>query len=112
LYDKKNNRLVTRMQPGHDNDAVFCGHTQEEINLLATWLPIESADMTKHLLGMEEKGEQPVAFYGGWMLRENQPAYWNVAYFIPPGLPKDHVTLGVVAFDEDYLRTTFLPVMM
>ncbi len=112
LYDKKNNRLVTRMQPGHDNDAVFCGHTQEEINLLATWLPIESADMTKHLLVMEEKGEQPVAFYGGWMLRENQPAYWNVAYFIPPGLPKDHVTLGVVAFDEDYLRTTFLPVMM
>jgi signal transduction histidine kinase len=112
LYDKKNNRLVTRMQPGHDNDAVFCGHTQEEINLLATWLPIESADMTKHLLRMEEKGEPPVAFYGGWMLRENQPAYWNVAYFIPPGLPKDHVTLGVVAFDEDYLRTTFLPVMM
>jgi signal transduction histidine kinase len=112
LYDKKNNLLVTRTQPAHDNDAVFCGHTQEEINLLATWLPIESADMTKHLLGMEEKGEQPVAFYGGWTLRENQREYWNVAYFIPPGVPKDHVTLGVVAFDEDYLRTTFLPVMM
>ena len=112
LYDKKNNRLVTRMQPGHDNDAAFCGHTQEEINLLATWLPIESADMTKHLLGMEEKGEQPVAFYGGWTLRENQRAYWNVAYFIPPGVPKNRVTLGVVAFDEDYLRTTFLPGMM
>ncbi len=112
LYDKKNNLLVTRTQPGHDNDAVFCGHTQEEINLLATWLPVESADMTKHLLGMEEKGEQPVAFYGGWTLRENQRAYWNVAYFIPPGVPKDRVTLGVVAFDEDYLRTTFLPVMM
>jgi signal transduction histidine kinase len=112
LYDKKNNLLVTRTQPAHDNDAVFRGHTQEEINLLATWLPIESADMTKHLLGMEEKGEQPVAFYGGWTLRENQRVYWNVAYFIPPGVPKDHVTLGVVAFDEDYLRTTFLPVMM
>jgi hypothetical protein len=50
LYDKKNNLLVTRTQPGHDNDAVFCGHTQEEINLLATWLPVESADMTKHLI--------------------------------------------------------------
>ena len=59
LYDKKNNRLVTRMQPRHDNDAVFCGHTQEDINLLATWLPLESADMMRHLLAMEEKGEQP-----------------------------------------------------
>jgi signal transduction histidine kinase len=112
LYDKKNNLLVTRTQPSHDNDAVFCGHTQEDINLLATWLPFESADMTKHLLGMEEKGEQPVAFYGGWTLRENQRAYWNVAYFIPPGVPKDRVTLGVVAFDQDYLRKTFLPAMM
>jgi signal transduction histidine kinase len=112
LYDKKNNRLVTRTQPSRDNDAVFCGNTQEEINFLATWLPIESADMTKHLLWMEEKGEQPLAFHGGWTLHENQHAYWNIAYFIPPGVPKDRVTLGVVAFDEDYLRTTFLPVMM
>ncbi len=112
LYDKKNNLLVTRMQPGHDNDAVFYGHAQEEINLLATWLPFEAADMTKHLLGMEEKGEQPVAFYGGWTFRENQRAYWNVAYFIPPGVPKDRVTLGVVAFDEDYLRKNFLPAVM
>jgi signal transduction histidine kinase len=112
LYNKKNNRLVTRMQPGHDNDAVFCGHTQEDIDMLATWLPIESADMMKHLLVMEEKGEQPVAFHGGWTLRENERAYWNIAYFIPPGVPKDRVTLGVVAFDENYLRTTFLPVMM
>jgi signal transduction histidine kinase len=38
--------------------------------------------------------------------------YWNVAYFIPPGIAKDRVTLGVVAFDEDYLRKTFLPAMM
>jgi len=112
LYDKKNNLLVTRTQPGHDNDPVFCGRAQEDINLLATWLPFEAADMTKHLRGMEEKGEQPVAFYGGWTQRENQRAYWNVAYFILPGVPKDRVTLGVVAFDENYLRTTFLPVMM
>src|ERR1700747_3302503 len=47
LYDKKNNLLVTRTQPGHDDDPVFYGRTQEDINLLATWLPFESADMTK-----------------------------------------------------------------
>src|SRR5215469_6136310 len=29
LYDKKNNVLVTRMQPSHDKDAMICGYTQE-----------------------------------------------------------------------------------
>src|SRR5260370_41590897 len=38
LYDKKNNFLVTRMQPGRDHDQAFCGLTQEDINMLASWL--------------------------------------------------------------------------
>jgi signal transduction histidine kinase len=111
LYDKRNNLLVSRTQPGRDHDAVFCGHTQEEINILANWLPLDASDMAKHLR-MEEKGEHPVGFHGGWRVRENQHTYWNVAYFIPPGIPEDRVALGVVAFDENYLRTTFLPAMM
>ncbi|HEU0049508.1 MAG TPA: hypothetical protein VFQ43_18115, partial [Nitrososphaera sp.] len=63
LYDKKNNLLVSRTQPGHDHHAVFCGHAQEEINTMATWMPLESSDMAKHLWMMGEKGEQPVGFY-------------------------------------------------
>ncbi|HEX2715387.1 MAG TPA: HAMP domain-containing sensor histidine kinase [Candidatus Acidoferrales bacterium] len=112
FYDKKNNLLVSRVQPGHDQDTVFCGHAQEDINAMATWLPLESTGLTKSLRMMEEKGEPPVGFYGGWTVRDNQHVYWNVAYFIPPGIAKDRVTLGVVAFDEDYLRKTFLPAMM
>lgn len=112
LYDKKNNMLVSRVQPGQDHDAVFCEHAQEDINAMANWLPVESAIMAKSLRMMEEKAEPPVGFYGGWMVRDNQHVYWNIAYFIPPGAPKDRVTLGVIAFDEDYLRKTFLPAMM
>ncbi len=112
LYDKKSNMLVSRMQPSHDEDPVLCGYTQEDIKMLANWLPIESSDMARHLREMEEKGEPPLAFYGGWTNHDNQRAYWNVAYFIPPGVPKDRVAVGVVAFDEDFLRTTFFPVMM
>src|SRR5262245_18056284 len=29
LYDKKNNLLLTRLQPGREQDEVFCGLTQE-----------------------------------------------------------------------------------
>lgn len=112
LYDKKNNLLVSRTQPGHDQDAVFRGHTQEEINFMASWMPLESSDMAKRLRTMEEKGEQPVGFDDGWTLRDNEQRYWSIAYFLPPNVPKDRVALGVVAFDENYLRTTFLPAMM
>jgi signal transduction histidine kinase len=112
LYDKKTSQLITRMQPGHDQDPIYCGHTQEDINDLASWIPLESTSMVKHLRVMEGKGEEPIAFYGGWAMRENQDSYWHIAYFIPPDIPKDRVTVGVLGFDEGYLRKSFLPALM
>ncbi len=110
LYDKKNNLLVTRIQPGRDQDQIFCGFTQEDINMLSSWLPSEASNTVKHLRNMKE--EEPWGFYGGWTLRANQHAYWNVAYFIPKGVPPDRVALGIVAFDEDYLRKSFFPALV
>ena len=112
LYDKKTNQLISRMQPGHDMDPVYCGHTQEDINIVASWIPVESTSMVKHLRMMEEKGEQPLAFYGGWGMRDNQNTYWHIAYFLPPDVPKDRVAVGILAFDENYMRKDFLPAMM
>jgi signal transduction histidine kinase len=113
LYDKKNNLLLSRIQPGRDWDRVFCGRTQDEINMVAGWVGIEATDMAKHLRLMAEKDDQPVTFSGGWMLFENhQRTYWNVALFIPRDVPKDRVAVAVVAFDEDYLRKNFFPAMM
>jgi signal transduction histidine kinase len=112
LYDKKNDLLLSRIQPGRDRDHVFCGRTQDEINAAANWAAMEAPAMASHLRMMAERGDPPVGFSGGWTPRENQRTYWNIAYFIPPDVPKDRVTLGVVAFDEDYLRKNFLPSMM
>jgi signal transduction histidine kinase len=110
LYDKKNNLLVTRMQPGRDQDQAFCGFTQEDINMLGSWLPSEASTTVKHLRQMKE--EEPWGLYGGWTLHANQRAYWNVAYFIPVGVSQDRVVLGMVAFDEDYLRKSFFPAIV
>jgi hypothetical protein len=110
LYDKKNNLLLSRIQPGRDWDKVFCGRTQDQIDAAGNWVATEASDMAKHLRLMAEKGDQPVTFSGGWTLFDNhQLTYWNVALFIPPDVPKDRVTVAVVAFDEDYLRKNFLP---
>jgi signal transduction histidine kinase len=110
LYDKKNNLLITRMQPGRVQDQAFCGFTQEDINMLESWLPSEASTTVKHLREMRE--EESWGLVGGWTLHANQHAYWNVAYFIPVGVSPDRVALGMVAFDEDYLRKTFFPAIV
>ncbi|HET7108104.1 MAG TPA: HAMP domain-containing sensor histidine kinase [Candidatus Acidoferrum sp.] len=112
FYDKKSNQLISRIQPAHDQDPAYCEYAQEDIKMAASWIPLESPGMVKHLRVMEEKGEPPVAFYGGWTMRDNHNSYWHIAYFIPPNVPKDRVVLGVVSFDEDYMRKDFLPAMM
>jgi len=112
LYDKKTNLLVSRIQPTRDHDQQFCASTQEIINMGSSWIPLEASQLAKHVRAMAEKDEDPVGFTGGWSIQDNQHTYWNIAYFVPPGVPKDRVTLAVVAFDDDYLRKDLLPTMM
>jgi signal transduction histidine kinase len=112
LYDKKNNLFLSRTQPGRDHDQQFCATTQETINMASTWIPLEASQLGKNVRAMADKDEDPVGFTGGWSLQDNQRSYWNIAFFVPPGVPRDRSTLGVVAFDDDYLRKNFLPAMM
>jgi signal transduction histidine kinase len=112
LYDKKNNLLVSQGQPARDHDEESRARAQDAGNTVATWLPLEAPNMAAHVREMMEKDEDPVGFYGGWMLRENQHAYWNIAYFIPRDVSKNRLALGVISFDNEYLRKTFMPAMM
>src|SRR5271163_4094590 len=66
LYDKKNNLLVARMQPGRTNDDGFCARTGELINGVKSWLPMEATEMAGTVRMYGEKDEPPVAYFGGW----------------------------------------------
>jgi signal transduction histidine kinase len=112
IYDKKKNLLVSRGQPGRANDPVFCAGLQDTINTIANWLPLESPTMAARVRGMQERDEDPFGFDGWWSLGQKQNTYFNAAYFILPGVPNDRVALGMVSFDNDYLRQTFLPAIM
>lgn len=112
LYDKKSNLLLTRAQVGHEHDAGFCALAEETIKSMKSWLPIEGPSMAAKLRMLERKEELPVGFEGWWTPQGNQLTYWNFAYFIPPGVPKDRVVLGMVAFDDDYLQKNFFPAVM
>jgi signal transduction histidine kinase len=112
LYDKKNNLLVSRMQPGRNHDDEFCARTQSLVNNVKSWLPMEATEMAGTVRMLEEKDDPPVGFYGGWSTRVNHRSYYNVAYFVPPNVAKDRLSVGVVSFDIDYLHDTFMPTVM
>ena len=108
LYDKGSDTLVSRMQPGQD--IMICGYTQDELNMVAKWIPFDAGHMVSDLHRVEQQEDEWVMFTGDW--EESQHAFWNIAYFVPPGVAKDRVVVGLVAFDPDYLRKTFLPAVM
>ena len=112
LYDKKNNLLVSTMQSSGDHDADFCARAQDEINSVQSWLPLQASELAEKLRMMAEKGEESAGFHGGWSLKGDRHVYSNEAYFIPPGVSKDRVSLGVVGFDQDYLQKSFFPAVM
>jgi signal transduction histidine kinase len=112
LYDKQNNVLVGREQPSRSNDDDFCMRTQDSINWVQSWLPMEAPTMVEHLKMMAEKGDESPGFDAGWMLKGKQHVYWNTVSLIPPGVSKDRVSVGIVSFDQDYLQNTFFPAVL
>jgi len=112
LYDKEKNLVMSETQPGRSHDEVFCAGAQDAIKSAMNWIPVEAGNMVMHVRAMEKKDEPPLVFEGWWTEVDNQRWFWNLAYFIPPRVSKDRVAIGVVAFDQDYVRKVFLPEMM
>lgn len=112
LYDKKTNMVVSRMQTNGDNDPDFCARAQEVMDDVQSWLPLESTMMAHNLRMMEKKGDHSPSYFGEWLVKGDHHTYNNGAYFIPPDVASDRVTLGVVSFDEGYLKKDFFPAVM
>lgn len=112
LYDKDRDLLIWRSQPARDGDEAFHRRVSEMVNISAKWLPTEAPDLVHKLRVMAKKEEMAFGFFGGWTMRNDQPYYSNIAYFVPPEVSKDSVALGIVAFDPDYLRDTFFPAVI
>jgi signal transduction histidine kinase len=109
LYDKKSNTYIGRMQSTAPRSADFCSLVQSDFNDIQSWMPSEAAMFTDRIRMMEEEGEDPTMFWGSWEWKNNLHIYSNDAVFTPPGTPKDQIALGLVQFNQDYLRKTFFP---
>jgi signal transduction histidine kinase len=110
FYNKDHNVLVWRSRPSGDGDQDFRRRMADEVANTTKWLPSEAPDLVRKLRMEEAKEDNAFGFYGGWEIgKDDQHFYRDIGYFIPKNAPKESVTLGVVGFDPDYLRTKFFP---
>jgi signal transduction histidine kinase len=112
LYDKDKDLLIWRSQPSRDSDETFRKRMADTVAITTKWLPFEAPDIVHKLHMAAEKEDMPYGFYGGWAERNDDHYYWNIAYFIPPDVSEDRVTVGVLGFDPEYLRTNFFPAVI
>jgi len=112
LYDKDHDLFAWRLQPAREGDDALRKHITDNINGISKWLPMEAPDMVHKLRIATEKEDMPFGFESFWVDRNDQHYYWSAAYFVPPDVAKDSVTLGLVGFDPEYLRNTFFPAVM
>jgi signal transduction histidine kinase len=112
LYDKDHDLFTWRLQPTREDDDAFRKRVTDDITMISKWLPMEAPDMVHKLRIATEKEDMPFAFESGWTDRNDEHYYWSAAYFMPPEAAKGSVTLGIVAFDPEYLRNTFFPAVM
>ena len=113
LYDKDDDILIWRSRPNGDADENFRRRIAAEVARTVKWLPSEAPDLVHKLRVADAKEDNPFMFYGGWDgEKEDQHFYRDIGIFIPKNAGKDSVTLGIVGFDPEYLRTKFFPAVM
>jgi signal transduction histidine kinase len=113
FYNKEHNILMWRSRPSGDNDEDFRRRMAEEVAMTTKWLPSEAGDFAHKLRMSEAKEDNPFGFYGFWEVgKDEQPFYHNIGLFVPKDAPKGSVTIGVVGFDPEYLRTKLFPGVM
>jgi signal transduction histidine kinase len=111
IYDKTCHVMVSVVQPSREHDGDFWDRSQESINSIQAWLPVEAASMADHMRMMAEKGEREPMFYTDWVAHRNKHFYVDLAAFVPPGAG-DEAALGILTFNSDYLRDTFFPAVI
>jgi signal transduction histidine kinase len=112
LYDRSTMTWVARMQMVAPRPPEFCEFTQMDFEQLQSWMNTEAQMYVDHNRMMAERGDDPVSFFGGWEWKKGKHVYSNEAFFSPAYAPKEEITLGIVAFNHDYLQKTFFPKIM
>ena len=107
LYDPKDG-MVFRSRPLRMKDADFREESMELEKMMSEWMKIEYEGLAEKM-GKQEKKGIPYLAFANWVPRGEKRAYQSVALFLKHNPSGGETAIGGIAFDAEYLRTTFFP---
>lgn len=108
LFDQKTGTIfVSQAEKMKDPD--FRKEREKLASGISTWLPLEGKDIVEKLWKMDKRDGRPFMFDYSWVPRGNQKLYQAMLLFPLKNVPDDHVAIGGVAFDAEYLHNEFFP---
>ena len=103
FYDKKKG-VIVQQQRAQANERQLAGLDK----MYNGWFDLDGSHMAEQLC----KKSKPIMWYSGETDGPNGPVYNSTAIFAFPELARDRPVLGVVSFDQDYLKKNFFPQML
>jgi len=96
-------------QRGKMQQADFAQESEKTKSMLATWIPMEGKEIAEKFPSKEAKIGRPYMFDYTFVKRGENKLYQWLVVFKPKGVPQDHVSVGVIVFDAEYMRDAFFP---
>ncbi|MGE5206024.1 MAG: sensor histidine kinase [Chlamydiota bacterium] len=84
----------------------------QDLERMMIWLKVDYPSLVKKLGAMDKEGKLPIFFESNKVHRGDTLLYESVAYFVVPEKPGQEPALGGFAFDAEYLRDQFFPIML
>ncbi len=100
---------IIRSQPEKSKDSDFRMEAEKITSGVFSWLPLESEGIYAKLLKMQSKGDSPFYCFDNWVPRGEKHAYQLMCLLPLTGSSREHIALGGVAFDAEFLKAQFLP---
>jgi len=103
IYDKSSG-VVIRLSPRELEDPESHLMAQQFAHMIQLWFDAEGPAMLNSMHKAEKEGEPPYNAYAEAAAGSSKEAYVPMAFFPIDAAPKDHIAIGGVRFDPDYLH--------
>lgn len=103
--------IVVRSQPRKMGEP-YARAERDDVEMFGQWLKLEGKELVQELRKMEQKDGMPYHIFANFTPRGDKKAYQPVVLMTVPDWPADHIVLGGICFDPEYLRDQFFPAVL
>src|SRR5215471_5852906 len=108
LYDNSSG-IVFRLGSREMQDPESRANADRSTTMLQGWFGMEGKRLLADMRKLEKSGEPPYLDFVEAVSKGDRQLLESMIFFPVDAAPQDHVTIGGVMFDPDYMKNEFLP---